>query len=108
MAKNLKGASDDEMSAKENSQVDAINTAENSCHPEENLGACRESDIPETRKITEDSEDVHKTEALIRRPSEPSSFELQTPNFKLRTLNINRQTLNLKLQILTFNFNLKR
>ena len=87
MAKNPKGPCDDEMSAKESSQVDATNTAENSCHPEEDLGASVESDIPETRNITRDPEDVHEielAEALIRRPSapipdcDPTSFELQT------------------------------
>ena len=86
MAKNHKGVSDDELSAKESSQVDAINRAENSSHPEEDLGASEESDIPEIRKISEDPEAVHETElteALIRRQSAPitdcdqASFELQ-------------------------------
>ena len=88
MAKNLKEVSDVEMSAKESSQVDAINISNDSCHLEEDLGVSGESDIPEPRKIPEDPDDnVHKnelTEALIRRPNlpntdcEPASFELQT------------------------------
>ena len=91
MAKNFNGVSDDEMSAKESSLADATNTAEISCHPEEDLGASGESDIPDTRKITEDPEDNvcnvqenESTRALVRRPSapitdcDPASFELQT------------------------------
>ena len=75
------------MSAKGSSQVDATNTADNSCHPEEDLGASVESDIPENRRITGNPEDVHENqliEALIQRQSapipdcDPASFELQT------------------------------
>ena len=80
MAKNLNGVSDDEMSAKESSQVDAINNAENSCHTEEDVGASEESDFPENRKITEDPEDVHeiKRQSVPIPDCDPASFELQT------------------------------
>ena len=83
MAQNSNGVSDDEISPKRISQVDAINPAENSCHPEVHLGSSRESDVPEIHNIIEDSEDT-KMAALIRRPSspnidcDPASFELQT------------------------------
>lgn len=87
MAQNSNGLSDDEMSPKRISQVDAINPAENSCHPEAHLGATGEPKVPEIRNIIEDSEDVHENEliaALNRRTSapiidcDPASFELQS------------------------------
>ena len=66
---NLNGngmASDVEMSAKERSQVDAINISKDSCHLEEDLGVPGESDIPETRKIPEDvDENVHNKRRIL-------------------------------------------